>query len=101
MNDDQKIEEAAKAIGKNVKVHLDNEHGSRLITTAHDIWKSGIAWRDQNPKPHPDTEMLEWMIDKFGCGVDGEWHLSQEYIGAGRDMREAIRSAMNEGKVKP
>lgn len=38
-----------------------------------------------------DTERLNRLIKKFGCGdEDDGWYLSQEYIGEGRNLREAI-----------
>lgn len=92
----ERIEEAAK---KHSSVYQPN--GEAVVEAREFDFKSGVAWRDANPLPHPDTERLNFLINERECIVnDGNgFYISGQWEPEIFDTeREAIDAAMKEEK---
>jgi hypothetical protein len=105
MSDEQRIEKAAKKYST-----YDGDLEDDLDFKAHDMYvgfKAGIAWRDANPKEHPDSVRLQWMIEnekklvQFRDGrylVSGELPIERCFF---KDPREAIDACIAQEKKEP
>lgn len=66
-------------------------------------FKAGVAWARENPLPHPDIQMLEWLYEK-NQGLERNYDGSSWWVYPKqceqdefyKTPRDAIRAAMKE-----
>lgn len=94
----ERIDEAAKLAGT-LTCSATREIG-------RNFFKAGVAWRDANLLPHPDTVRLEWMIKNkkmiYKNDSGGFWLVDSNGVCCNlnfeKSAREAIDAAIGESK---